>query len=206
MGIGPLLVCGFGPFPAAPDNPAGLVVERLRAQGWAPPEYDLAYAVVPTEWAAAPDAALAAMEASGAAGLLLVGVSIKATGFQLELVARNHVDVTRADASGACRADPLVAADGPEARPVTGPAEAILEALRGHKLPAGVSTDAGAYLCNYTFYRLLGQVTQPIAFLHVPQARECAPGAGFGIDEIEYGVRVAAEAFARTLAPVAASR
>jgi pyrrolidone-carboxylate peptidase len=66
MGIGPLLICGFGPFPAAPENPAGIVVGRLKEQGWKPSDFGAAYAVLPTEWEGAPAAALAAVRAASA--------------------------------------------------------------------------------------------------------------------------------------------
>src|SRR5205085_6536525 len=40
-----LLVCGFGPFPGVPENPAMLTVERLRTERWAPPAATVDYAL-----------------------------------------------------------------------------------------------------------------------------------------------------------------
>jgi pyroglutamyl-peptidase len=201
MGIGPMLICGFGPFPAAPANPTAEVVARLRDQAWAPSDAGAAYAVLPTEWDAGPQAALRSLEDSGAGAVLLTGVAVSAEGFRLELVARNHSDVLARDAAGAYCPAPAIQADGPPTRPVTAPAEAMLEALRGHSFPAAVSTDAGAYLCNHVLYALLAATEVPVGFLHVPQAVECVPHAGFILNELEAAVKVAAEAFAASLEP-----
>jgi pyroglutamyl-peptidase len=199
MGIGPLLICGFGPFPAAPENPAGIVVGRLKEQGWKPSDFGAAYAVLPTEWEGAPAAALAAVRAASASGVLLVGVAVKAIGFQIELRAVNHADPVAVDAAGAACGRTVVAPDGPELLPCTAPAEQMLEIMRGHNLSTGVSTDAGAYICNATYYHLLAEAGVPVVLLHVPQAMECGPPGGVVLAEIERAVQVAAEAFAADL-------
>lgn len=199
MGLGPLLICGFGPFPDAPRNPSGLAVANLREQNWSPSEDGAAYALLPTEWEGAPAAALAAAKESGASGVLLVGVAVKAIGFQLELRALNRSDPGAPDAAGARCFGPQVVAGGPEILGSTAPLEAMLEVMRGHNISTAISTDAGSYICNHAYYRLLAEADAPVALLHVPQAVECEPQSGFVLAEIERAIQVAAEVFAAAL-------
>lgn len=196
-----LLICGFGPFPEAPANPACAVVERLRDEGWTPSDDGAAWAVLPTVWAKAPQAALEAIAQADAAALLLVGVAVSAEGFKVELVARNSANALARDAVGAYAPGETIDPEGPPRLPVTAPAEAMLEAIRGVDLPAGASTDAGAYICNYTLYRVLQQTSLPVAFLHVPQAHECDPRSPFYLADLASGVKAAAEAFIEALEP-----
>lgn len=199
-----LLICGFGPFPEAPANPACAVVEQLRDERWNPSDDGVAWAVIPTVWAAAPDEVLKALEDSKADGLLLIGVAVGAEGFKIELVARNHADPLARDAAGAYAPGDIIEPDGPAKLPVTGPDETMLEAIRGVDLPAGASTDAGAYICNYTLYKVLQRAAVPAGFLHVPQAHECDPRSPFYLADLASAVKAAAEAFAKGLEPAPA--
>ena len=72
----------------------------------------------------------------------------------------------------------------------------MVAALVAEGLPAYASSDAGDYLCNYTFYRLLTEVASGpdapfAAFLHIPPT--------LGPDDLRRGVKAAASALARTL-------
>jgi pyroglutamyl-peptidase len=198
MGV-KLLICGFGPFPGAPANPACAVVEQLQASGWTPSDAGASWSVLPTVWAEAPQAALDALTQSGADAMLLIGVEVSAEGFKIELVARNHADCLARDAQGAYAHGDPIDAEGPPKLGVTGPAEAMLEAVRAVDLPAGISTDAGAYICNYTLYRVLQTTIAPVGFVHVPQAHECDPHSAFYLADLCAGVKAAAEAFVKAL-------
>ena len=184
-----LLICGFGPFPGAPDNPSALAVERLRRDGWRMAGADVGYAVLPTVWSEAAETALAAREAAGADAVLLVGVASSALAFRVETIARNRASQAHADAAGRCWSGPLIDPDGPAERGVTAPVQAMARAIRDLGLAADVSQDAGDYLCNFTLYRLLAQVPMT-AFLHVPPV-----SAGHSLDDIVEAVRAAASAF-----------
>ena len=191
-----LLICGFGPFPSAPDNPAGLAVRQLRGEAWAPAGAQAAYALLPTVWAEAPSAALEALDAQAAQGVLLVGVAVSAETFRVEIVARNRVSMLRADASGALWPAAAIDVAGPDRRGVTAPVAAMQAAIAARDLPVVLSDNAGDYLCNFTLYRVLaGAGERPAAFLHVP-----AVGGRHGLDDIVAAVRAAAQAFADALA------
>lgn len=188
-----LLICGFGPFPEAPDNPAALAVERLRQEPWAPPGLEAHYAVLPTVWAEAAQSALDAVKAFAPDGVLLVGVAVSAESFRLETLARNRANPSHPDALGRCWPSPRIEAEGPAERGVIAPVQAMAAAIRAQGLAAALSSDAGDYLCNFTRYRLLGQVPMT-AFLHVPPLSQ-----RIDLDQILAAIRAAAQAFAASL-------
>jgi pyroglutamyl-peptidase len=184
-----LLICGFGPFPQAPQNPAALAVEHLQREGWSPPGAKAGYAVLPTVWTQAPERALEAARGMAADAILLVGVAVGAPSFRVETLARNHVHPVRPDAEGQCWASAMIDLDGPDDAPVSAPVDAMLSAIQALDLPAMLSDDAGDYLCNFTLFKVLAQVPMT-AFLHVP-----ALSADIGLDDIIAAVRAAATAF-----------
>ena len=188
-----LLICGFGPFPEAPENPAAWTVDRLRLDRWAPPDCAVGYAVLPTTWQGAAEAALEATRTFSADAILLVGVAISAEAFRVETFGRNRAGRDRPDAQGLCWPGAVIETDGPTARRVIAPVQAMLAAIKDQGLQANLSSDAGDYLCNFTLYRLLAKVAMT-AFLHVP-----APSAQIQLEDILAAVRAAATAFAREL-------
>jgi pyroglutamyl-peptidase len=204
------LLCGFGGFPNFPANPSGIIVEQLEAEGWAPEGASLAFSVLPTTWAGAVAALKARLRETGADGVLLTGVCGGAAGFRVEMRAQNRASTTAVDADGrkhgAMRISPL----GPAVLRASAPVEPMIGALRKVGLPVEPSSDAGDYLCNYTFYKALAdqasdREARPIAFLHLPPVREAPPveDAGFlafTLDDLEKGVKAAATSLARTLA------
>ena len=185
-----LLVCGFGPFPEAPDNPSALAVARLKAEAWSPPGAQAVFAVLPTVWDKAAEVAVQAARASGSDGVLLTGVAVHASAFRVETQARNRASRTHPDAEGRFWPGETIDPQGASIRTVTAPAQAMCEALTALSLAAALSADAGDYLCNFTLYRMLGLVPDT-AFLHVPPT-----GEQFGLDEIAAGIRAAAATFA----------
>jgi pyroglutamyl-peptidase len=92
------------------------------------------------------------------------GVSERAQGFVLETCGRNVANA-RLDASTALPSSALFNASGCETRTSTFPAERIALRLTRLGLPATLSTDAGAYLCNAVLYHSLG----------LASARACGP-------------------------------
>jgi pyroglutamyl-peptidase len=197
-----LLVCGFGPFPGAPHNPAGRVVGALGRTSWAPPGAALAFGLIPTTWAGATDMLQRAVAEHAPDGILLVGVASGAEAFRVETRAHNRVLVERPDAAGGVHPPGAITQNGPAVAAVTGTSETMLGALLEAGLPAGLSDDPGDYLCNFALYRLLtGGGPARTGFLHLPPE-----GPAFPLEALEHGVRAAATAFAVSLGEGRAGR
>ena len=202
-----LLVCGFGAFPAAPRNPSAAVIEALAVQAWSVPGVAIDFLTLPVSWTNTVPLILDALRARPADGVLVVGVATSADAFRVETLGRNKASRTLVDHDGAPAPGPLISADGPGVIAATAPVDAVLEAIIQADLAARLSDDAGDYLCNFTLYSLLAAEAAPaVGFLHVPQARECAEGASFGLADIEKAVRASAGAFAEALSRPDASR
>jgi pyroglutamyl-peptidase len=197
-----LVICGFGAFPGVSDNPAQAVVERLRSRAWTPEGAVADYLVLPTVWEGSAEMIWEATRSDPADAVLVLGVAGGADGFRVEQGARNCAAADRADARGALWPEPRISERGPDAAGSAAPVEAMAAALRRQGLPASVSADAGDYLCNFVFYRLLTEVASPegrlvAAFLHLPDLRQ--PGA-LALDDVERGVRVAASVLVESVA------
>lgn len=200
-----LLVCGFREFPAAPRNPSAEVIEALAARAWSPPDADIRFLGLPVSWTDTVPAVLDAVRARPADGILVVGVATSADMFRVETLGRNKAALP--DAQDPAAPGPFIAAGGPPSIAATAPTKAMLRAISQTGLPAQLSDDAGDYLCNFTLYSLLAAKAAPeVGFLHVPQARECAEGAMFGLADVEAAVRASCTAFAAALSRPDASR
>ena len=119
--------------------------------------------------------------------VIAFGLSAKATGVTLESTARNRVALDRPDFTGACAASDCVVDAGASALPSRLPLEDIARALRTAGVPVNPSDDAGDYLCNLVFYRLIHARVPVAGFIHVPYldtqvARLAAAG-----HKLEYG-------------------
>lgn len=202
-----LLLCGFGSFPEAPLNPSAAVVASLAREAWAPAGAEVDFLTLPVQWKGSVETILRQLQARPADGVLVVGVAVEADAFRVEHTGRNCAARERPDHAGRVWEQPLIDGAGADVIAATAPCAAMLDAISGAGLPVIRSDDAGDYLCNFTLYRLLAADAAPaVGFLHVPQARECAPSAAYSLDQIREAVCAAAGAFAAELSRRAAER
>jgi pyroglutamyl-peptidase len=202
-----LLICGFGPFPAAPKNPCAMVIEALAAAAWSPRGVETDYLVLPVSWTGSPELVLEALAARPADAVLVVGVATSADAFRVETLGRNRASRSLVDPQGQVWTNSTIDPQGPGALASTAPTDDVLAAVLQANLPARLSDDAGDYLCNFTLYRLLAAQAAPVVgFLHVPQVRECAETASFDIADVERAIRAAAGAYAEAVSRPDASR
>ena len=180
-----VLITGFGPFPGVPVNASMPLLAELAAR--APRLFvgvHLTVAVIATEWLAAPQRLNRLLAESRPDVALHFGVSSRARGFELELRARNACSAVP-DASGALPPNDKCDADGAEHLPVSLPVRQIAQRLRRLGIPAFLSRDAGAYLCNAALYHSLSLARaaprRRVGFIHIPAAlarsARCRPGA-----------------------------
>jgi pyroglutamyl-peptidase len=153
------LLTGFEPFRQWTVNSSG---EAVKALGGLP---GVATRILPVDHAAAPAALAAAVAALRPAVILCTGLSPRPEP-RLELRARRPDTVTE----GA----PVLAGVWPWA--------AALGAMAATGAPAGLSDDAGAYVCETTYWHALDlrRACRPgpqVAFLHVPPLSDGWPVA-----------------------------
>ena len=178
--MGRLLITGFGPFPRVPDNPSGRLARRLaalprlrRILGGVPD-----CLVLDTRYGAL-DTQLAPALAARPEAVLMIGVAASRARVCVETRAVNRVSRLFPDASGAV-ARRLALDPGAPALRRSPSAAAVRAALLRAGLPTAASRDAGRYLCNAAYFRVLAQGC-PAVFLHIPMPprarRPRRPGA-----------------------------
>jgi pyroglutamyl-peptidase len=179
-----ILVTGFGPFPGAPFNPTGPLVQRLallRRPSLA--DVKIIAHVFPTSYAAVDGELPELMARYKPDALLMFGLAPRARTLRVETRARNSV-MLLADASGAGLARHAIDPGGPAAIALPAPARHMLAAARAARVPVALSRDAGRYLCNYLCWRAAEAAAKPggptiAAFVHVPPTgRKMQPRAG----------------------------
>jgi pyroglutamyl-peptidase len=168
-----LLVTGFGPFPGIRFNPSAILARRLAADlrlrraGIAVTQH-----LLPTTYAEA-DRLVPALAAQKPDAVLMLGVAGKRKAITPELFARNRLALLAPDAAGH-RPERLAIAPGrPAAIKARAPVMRLVAAGRCHGLPVRASRSAGAYLCNYSYWRMLEALpaATPCVFVHVPKLR-----------------------------------
>lgn len=175
-----LLITGFGPFPTVPDNPSARLARRVAASphlrrllGHAPD-----CLVLETRYGAL-DTQLAPALARRPRAVLMIGVAARRSRVCVETRAVNRVSRLFPDVSGAVGRFLAFEPDGPAQRR-SGAAAQVRVALKRAGLDAAASRDAGRYLCNASYYRVLATGC-PAVFVHIPMPpRTRRPKVGGG--------------------------
>jgi pyroglutamyl-peptidase len=178
-----VLITGFGPFPGAPFNPTGPLVQRLGARR-RPALADVIRIVhvFRTSYAAV-DAELPGLIARHRPDvLLLFGLAARTPYLRIETRARNAVSAVVPDASGRIVRTTCIRPGGPTTLPGHAPFQRLAQAARAARVPVRLSGNAGSYLCNYLYWCALEHEPHGrsplVVFVHVPLVRR--PGAGRG--------------------------
>jgi pyroglutamyl-peptidase len=168
-----VLLTGFGPFPSVPANATSLLVPRIaEAARTAFPGIAFEVRTLPTEWAAGIDHLDHLYETIAPSVALHFGVSSRARGFEIEARGVNR-RAFLPDAVGVFPSTPELSEGGFDHLASTVPVSAIVARLRNRGLPAFVSRDAGAYLCNAALYSALDKARRStrdhrVGFVHLP--------------------------------------
>ena len=171
-----IVVTGFGPFPGTVRNPSREVALALERR---PPAGTRVLArELPVTFAGAPAAIDALVDGLPERPVLLLGLGVQPEPtFRLERRARGRLCGARVDGDGRTADEVGVDAGGDLECGLE--LEPLAEALRG----AGardvlVSSDAGGYVCERTYHRLLAagvELGVPALFLHVPPVAAMDP-------------------------------
>lgn len=176
-----ILLTGFEPFGTYKDNPSAEVAEAL--DGRRVGDDTVRSAVLPVHHARAAAVVAQLVQDSTPRAIVHLGLAGARARIALERVAVNVMDFEIADNAGYRATGEPCAPGGPAAYFSTLPLEAILEALTSDGVPAYLSSTAGTYLCNQTFYttRHLLQsrgLDVPAGFIHLPLSPSMVAAAG----------------------------
>lgn len=166
-----VLLTGFGPFPGAPFNPTAVLVKALaNRRRPALAGIERSTHVFATSYAAV-DRDLPKLLAWRPDIVLAFGLAGRRRQLCIETRAHNAASMLFPDASGRRPRDAVIERGGPAALKGRAPFAFLLGALRGSRLPARLSYDAGRYLCNYAYWRVLRRSTDGrplVQFIHIP--------------------------------------
>lgn len=172
-----VVLTGFGPFPGAAVNPSADLASALARRRRPALGTQITCHVFATSYAAV-DRELPGLLAARPDVVLMFGLATRTRQVRIEARARNLRSVLFPDACGH-RPDRAVIVSGePPARKSNAPTRALLSALRGRPIKATLSRDAGRYLCNYAYWRLLDPVAhcRPlVVFVHIPKIARGSP-------------------------------
>jgi pyroglutamyl-peptidase len=179
-----VLVTGFAPFGGHAENPStavaraldGVEVEGIRFVALAP---------LPVRYAEAAALALTTAHALGADAIVALGLAAATTHVRVERRAHNRATAPEPDAAGRVCASEDAEPGGAASLATALDTDAIVCRLGAAGLACAPSDDAGGYVCNDLYYRLLtasarGDGPAHVLFVHVPSDADqlaALPGA-----------------------------
>ena len=168
-----ILVTAFEPFGGETMNPTEMILNRL-------PEtigsHRIRKALLPVDFERAPALAIETYNIFAPDAVLMLGQAGGRSAVMPETAAKNIMNARIPDNAGFQPRELPVREGGLVALHSTLPLESILEVLTALGIPCKLSGDAGEFVCNALFYRMLhhaGRVI-PTGFIHVP----CIPEQG----------------------------
>jgi pyroglutamyl-peptidase len=188
-----VLLTGFSPFEGQPVNASWEAVEAVRS-GWDDDGVELVVRCLPVSFRRARQELRTAVAELAPDVVVCVGEAGGRSAVGLERVAVNLIDARIPDDDGSAPVDVPVIAGAPVAFLSTLPVKACAAAVRSAGVPVEVSTTAGTYVCNATFYALmhLAERTEGLraGFVHVPRLpAQVTTGPSLGLDDTARALR-----------------
>jgi len=169
-----ILITGFDPFGGATINPAYEAVKRLPNQIG---EAKLTKLEIPTVFKKDGEVLREAIEMKTPDVVLCIGQAGGRSMITVEKVAINLMEARIPDNEGQQPMDEPIAAGAKTAYFASLPVKAMVQNMKDHGIPAGVSYTAGTFVCNDIMYRLLHMIDTDYpnmrgGFIHVPYLPE----------------------------------
>lgn len=165
-----ILITGFGPFPGQPSNPSMRLARHAgRAKALRFAGVDRVVRLLPTTWAML-DTVPAMLKETRPDAVLMFGVAGRRRKVTPELRAMNHQSALKPDAVGAFAQHRSRQRGAPFARRCSFDARRLQVSIQRAGAPAGLSQNAGGYLCNALSWHVLSSGL-PAIFVHVPGPR-----------------------------------
>jgi pyroglutamyl-peptidase len=167
-----VLISGFEPFSGRDNNPTALLVDALNNRDIEiPAELVVDQVLLPVTFEKSFEVLQEKISAFNPDMVICFGLAAKRETIELENTAVNKIHADIKDNNGEAPLDQLISPDSPETYLSTLPIQGIAGALQKEGLPVKISNDAGNFVCNYLFYRLMetNQDTERLCgFIHVP--------------------------------------
>jgi len=188
-----VLLTGFGPFSGVAINPSWETVKTFHDTELGGCRIEtIQLPVVYDEIEPLLQAAIARYKPK-----LVISFGVGSQVIQVETLARNgYHPVKPKDVKGNPPPREKINPTGPDTYPTRLPAAEIVAALSKEKIGASTSTDAGGYLCNECFYRIMAAAPPAAAagFVHVPMYDTKDPAGGkFDAEKLKSAMKIVIE-------------
>ncbi len=164
-----ILITAFDPFGGESINPSQEAVARIPARIG---DSQIVKLTVPTSFARSFETVRSAIEKENPDYVVMVGQAGGRTEITPEKQALNRIDARIPDNDGFQPSGQTIIADAPEAYQSTLPVEQFVQALSDSGVPARLSETAGAFVCNYLFFRVMDYLKADshtkAGFVHIP--------------------------------------
>lgn len=167
-----VLISGFEAFGGNKVNPTALLVDALQNHDIEiPPELSVDQVLLPVTFEDSFRVLQDKINSFNPDMVISFGLAAKRENIELESLAVNKIHAEIQDNAGKAPQNDVINAEGPDSFLSTLPIQGIAGALQEAGFPVKVSNDAGNFVCNYLFYRLMetNQDTERLCgFIHVP--------------------------------------
>ncbi len=166
-----ILVTAFEAFGGETINPTERVLGMLPDETGG---YGVRKILLPVEFGRAAEIAVSEYDRLKPAAAIMLGQAGGRSAISPETTARNLMNSSAPDNAGHTADHIRISESGPHKLKSTLPVDSIVDVLSAKGIPCEISDDAGTFVCNDLFYRMLehagGEV--PAGFIHVPYIRE----------------------------------
>lgn len=165
-----ILVTAFEPFGGESENASRMMLEAMLDRAKLPRHWKVKRVELPVSYQRAPNALRKALEGFEADVAISFGQARRDGVFRIETLAANADKSPKPDNDGR-RGRAKILSKGPSHLKTGLPARALVKRLRERGFTAKASRDAGGYLCNHVFFRLMAMSRGRVfGFVHVPAA------------------------------------
>lgn len=199
-----ILVTGFEPFGGEEINPAFEVIKKLGDEvGGA----EVVKLQIPTVFHESIEKIIQGIEDYKPEAVLMIGQAGGRFDITVERIGINLDDARIADNGGNTPVDMPIDPEGLPAHFSTIPIKAIVEGIRGVKVPASISNSAGTFVCNHVLYGVLNYIYKNnmnirAGFIHIPFLPEQVTGkpgtASMSLEPMIAGIERAVEIITTT--------
>jgi pyroglutamyl-peptidase len=173
-----ILVTGFEPFGGETVNASWEAAQKL--EGWRHGDTVAVARLLPCAYDASVKKLVEAVETLRPVALLMTGQAARRGVVCVERFAHNLDDATAPDNDGVLRRGLRISRGAPNWLEASSPVRTIASAINEAGMPARVSRNAGAFVCNHLYFGALQYLSDkqspiPAVFVHLPATPEQAP-------------------------------